>query len=256
MNHNQIIDGLNLRQKEAVKSIYGETLVIAGAGSGKTAVLTRRCAYLIAEGARPGSILSLTFTNKAAAEMNQRIRKLLFELGYDLPFTPTWSLDYTNSPLFCTFHSLGVRLLREFGELVGVPKTFTILDKDDQLKLIKDTQKSLNIDPKVMAPNYAVHFISQCKQELLVAANSHKYSKDFLPVFHQVYKVYEERCRANGVVDFDDLILMPYLVLKNHLSARIICQERWRHIQVDEFQDINVAQFELVGLLYKEIKKA
>ena len=253
MNHTQISHGLNNRQTEAVKSVFGETLVIAGAGSGKTAVLTRRCAYLIAEGARPGSILSLTFTNKAALEMNQRIRKLLFELGYDLPFVPAWSLDYTNSPLFCTFHSLGVRLLREFGDLVGIPKAFTILDKDDQTKLVKTCQKELNIDPKVMAPSYAIHFISQCKQDLLVAADSHKIAQDYLPIFHQVYKAYEAKCRANAVVDFDDLILQPYLVLRHHPEARRACQNRWLHIQVDEFQDINLAQFELVAMLYKKM---
>jgi DNA helicase II / ATP-dependent DNA helicase PcrA len=247
----KIFDNLNSRQTEAVQSVEGETLVIAGAGSGKTAVLTRRCAYLITQGVVPGSILSLTFTNKAAQEMNHRIRQLLQEVGIYVPFVPSWSNDYLSSPLFCTFHSLGVKLLREFGTNIDLKKEFSILDSDDQLKLIRECQKELNIDPKVMQPSYVSHFISQCKQELLTATQSNEVSKDFLPAFHQVYARYENKCKQNNVVDFDDLILKPYLIIRDFGEVQETLHNRWKHIQVDEFQDINFAQFELVSLLYK-----
>jgi DNA helicase II / ATP-dependent DNA helicase PcrA len=248
-----ILDTLNDKQAQAVQSITGETLVIAGAGSGKTAVLTRRCAFLISQGARPGSILSVTFTNKAAQEMNHRIRKLLTEVGINIPFQPPWVADYTMAPLFCTFHSLGVRLLREYGHELDVKKEFNILDSDDQQKLIKLCQKELNIDPKVMPPKYASSFISLCKQELLLARDSSQVSRDYLPIFHEVYKLYEKKCIENQVVDFDDLILKSYLLLKNFPSVRQELQNRWEHIQVDEFQDINQAQFQLIKLLYEPV---
>lgn len=248
----QILDNLNDRQRQAASSVSGETLVIAGAGSGKTAVLTRRCAYMISRGVKPGSILSLTFTNKAAQEMNHRMRKLLQDCGINLPYVPVWSQDYQSAPLLCTFHSLGLRLLREFGERLDIPKSFGILDSDDQTKLIKECLKELNVDTKVLSPSFALHFISLCKQELLTPENSTKVSKDYLPVFHQTYKKYWQKCRFNGVVDFDDLILLTYLILRDYGEVREICHKRWKHIQIDEFQDINLAQFELVKLLYDQ----
>jgi len=246
----KILHGLNHRQEEAAESLIGETLVIAGAGSGKTAVLTRRCAMLIANGAIPGSVLSLTFTNKAAAEMNQRIRKLLEEIGIFLPFIPSWRQDYVSAPLFCTFHSLGVRLLREFGEIINLKNDFTILDSDDQGKVIKQILKDLNIDTKTLQPSLASYFISQCKQESLMAKDSNKLAKEFIPTFHQIYARYEAQLKTLQVVDFDDLILLPTQILKTSLEARTTCQNRWQHIQIDEFQDTNSAQFELVKLLY------
>jgi DNA helicase II / ATP-dependent DNA helicase PcrA len=246
----EILDKLNDKQVKAVKSTTGETLVIAGAGSGKTAVLTRRCAYLISQGVIPGSILSLTFTNKAAAEMNQRMRTLLQEIGIFLPNVPVWSQDYVTSPLFCTFHSLGVRLLREFGEYIGLKKEFTILDSDYQQKIIKDTLKEMNVDVKVLNPSLGSYFIGQCKQELLTPERSYQIEKEYLPIFHQLYKKYWDKCRSNQSVDFDDLILLPYLILRDYGEVRDICRKRWRHIQIDEFQDINSAQFEMVNLLY------
>jgi DNA helicase II / ATP-dependent DNA helicase PcrA len=246
----QIFDNLNERQREAVCSSANETLVIAGAGSGKTAVLTRRCAYLITQGALPGSILALTFTNKAAAEMNNRMRNLLFKSGINLPVVQPWQVDYNQAPLFCTFHSLGVRILKEFGELVGVHKNFSILDPDDQSKIIREILKEMNIDSKQLTPNYASYFISQCKQELLTPDESSKLEKEFLPVFHQVYLKYWNKCIEQNVVDFDDLILKNYLVLSQNDDVRILCQKRWKHILVDEFQDTNVAQFEIINLLH------
>jgi DNA helicase II / ATP-dependent DNA helicase PcrA len=247
----QILDNLNNRQREAVESTSGETLVIAGAGSGKTAVLTRRCAYLIVSGVNPGSILSLTFTNKAAAEMNSRMRKLLSEIGIYLPEIKPWQFDYTSAPLFCTFHSLGLRLLREFGEAtIELKKEFNILDNDDQTKIIRTILKEMNLDPKEYTPRAMLSFITQCKQELLTPENSKELARDYLPVFHNLYSRYWASCRTNQVVDFDDLILLPYLMLKNFPEVLDTVRNRWNHIQVDEFQDTNTAQFELIYLMY------
>lgn len=244
-----ILENLNSQQILAVQQMRGPILVIAGAGSGKTAVLTRRCAYLILQGVYPGSILSLTFTNKAAKEMENRMRKFLQQLNIFLPNNQIWQQNYT-TPLFCTFHALGVRLLREFGQYLNLSKQFSILDTQDQEKIIKETLKELNLDSKQIQPSAVAYFISLCKQELLTPENSRQLSQDsFLPIFHQIYKKYQQKLEANQVVDFDDLILKPYLLLKNFTEVKKICTDRWKHIQVDEFQDTNFAQFELVKLL-------
>jgi len=248
----QILDGLNGRQIEAVTAITGSTLVIAGAGSGKTSVLTRRCAYLISQDVQPGQILSLTFTNKAAAEMNARVTELLSSLGVNIYPPKPWQNDYTQAPLLCTFHALGVRLLREFGEKIDLKSTFSIIDNDDQKKIIKDILKAKDLDPKTVSPDLVLYFIGQCKQELLTASDSRRLTKEFLPVFHQIYSSYEQTLRLSQVVDFDDLILRPYLILRDNEDVRNTLQNRWSHIMVDEFQDTNQAQFELVRLLAPE----
>jgi DNA helicase-2/ATP-dependent DNA helicase PcrA len=244
-----IIEGLNDKQIQSVTSNSSSNLVIAGAGSGKTSVLTKRVAYLISKNIQPGQILCLTFTNKAAGEMNDRLRKMLNEVGVDLPYTPVWQNDYLHSPLLCTFHSLGVRILREFGEKINLKKEFNILDSDDQKKVIKEILKEKNIDIKKLNPGLVVYFISKCKQESLLAKDSKKITQEFLPIFHEIYEQYEKRLKANQAVDFDDLILLPYLLLKTDSETREILQDRWKHVLVDEFQDTNPAQFDLIKLL-------
>jgi DNA helicase II / ATP-dependent DNA helicase PcrA len=244
-----LLENLNDRQTKAVQSITGSTLVIAGAGSGKTAVLARRVAYLIVKGEVPGRILCLTFTNKAAGEMNHRVSNLLESAGIYLPNIPVWQIDHIQKPLICTFHSLGVRLLREFGERVGLKKEFNILDTEDQKKILRSIMQELNIDTKKMQPSNAIYFISQCKQELLTAQNSRKISKEFLPIFHQIYSKYEEVLNTNNTVDFDDLILKPYLILNFNEDIRLAIQNRWWQLLVDEFQDTNRSQFELIKLI-------
>lgn len=244
-----IFERLNDRQKEAVQAVDGSTLVIAGAGSGKTAVLTRRVAYLIYKGVVPGSILCLTFTNKAAREMRERVQQILESVDILLPYVPVWMEDYTQSPLISTFHSLGVRLVREFGHVLDYKTDVTILDSDEQKKIIRAILKEKNISEKTLAPKLVSYFISTCKQELLVAKDSRKLSKDFLPVFHQVYAAYEDQLKANNCVDFDDLLLIPYLILSQDENVRKTVQNRWLHVLVDEFQDTNQAQIELVKLI-------
>ncbi len=244
-----ILKNLNNKQLEAVTSISGSILVIAGAGSGKTAVLTRRTAYLISKQVVPGSILCLTFTNKASKEMNTRVDKLLSEVEINLPKNLPWVNDYINRPLLSTFHSLGVKILREFYNYVELKKDFTILDSDDQKKIIKDILKARNIDIKNLNPNQVGYFISLCKQELLNASNSRSLKTDFLPIFHQIYKDYEIQLNKLNSVDFDDLILLPYLILSQNEEVLKIFQNRFDHIMIDEFQDTNSAQFELIKLL-------
>lgn len=245
----QLFEGLNKNQAEAVNRLEGSTLVIAGAGSGKTMVLTRRVAHLIASGVVPGQILCLTFTNKAAGEMNQRVHKLLAASGMALPYIPSWKEDYISVPLLCTFHSLGVRLLREFGDRIDLKKEFTILDSDDQKRVAREIIKDLNLDSKTYQPNPFIYFVSQCKQELLTADKSQGVSKDFMPVFHQFYRKYEDKLTASQAVDFDDLLLMPYLILRDNPDVLQTLQDRWHHVMVDEFQDTNMAQFELTKQL-------
>jgi DNA helicase II / ATP-dependent DNA helicase PcrA len=244
-----LLHSLNDKQSQAVQRVTGSTLVIAGAGSGKTLVLTRRVAHLIAQGVTPGQILCLTFTNKAAGEMNQRVRKLLEENGFNLPFVPPWKEDYVSAPLLCTFHSLGVRLLREFGDRIDLKREFTILDSDDQKRIAREIIKELNLDSKTYQPNPFIYFVSQCKQELLTADKSSQVSRDFLPVFHQFYRKYEQKLVASQAVDFDDLLLLPYLIMRDNPEVLQTLQDRWHHVMVDEFQDTNQAQFELVKLL-------
>lgn len=245
----RLFENLNDRQREAIRSLEGSTLVIAGAGSGKTAVLTRRVAYLIFKGVTPGSILCLTFTNKAAREMQERVRTILESVGILLPFVPPWIDDYTQTPLISTFHSLGIRLVREFGHLLDYKSGVTILDDDEQKKIIRGILKDRNISEKTLPPKLVSYFISQCKQELLRAQDSKRLTKDYLPVFHQVYGEYEKHLQSNNCVDFDDLLLIPYLLLSDHADVRTVVQNRWTHVLVDEFQDTNQAQFELVRLI-------
>lgn len=244
-----ITESLNNRQLEAVTSTSPSNLVIAGAGSGKTSVLTRRVAYLISQKIKPGAILCLTFTNKAAGEMNHRIQKLLTKVGIHLPFSAPWHNDYENNPLLCTFHSLGVRILREFAESIQLSTKFNILDSSDQKKVIKDILKEMDIDQKKLNPFQVSYFISKCKQELLLAKDSKNLSQDYLPIFHKVYQKYEDNLKKNQAVDFDDLILLPHLILKQDLKVREMLQDRWKHILIDEFQDTNPVQFEFVKLL-------
>lgn len=245
----KLLDRLNDNQSEAVQSLAGANLVIAGAGSGKTAVLIRRVAYLIAEGVVPGNILCLTFTNKAAGEMNKRVRDLLNEVGIDMPFVAPWQNDYVRAPLLCTFHSLGVRVLREFGSKIDLKEEFNILDTDDQKKIVKEILKELNIDQKRVAPKLVLYFISQCKQELLIPEESKKLTKEFPKEFHTIYKIYQEKLNSSHVVDFDDLIMRTFLVIRDNEDVRSVLQDRWKHVMVDEFQDTNQAQFELIKLL-------
>ena len=240
-----IYDSLNEQQREAVFRTEGPVLILAGAGSGKTRVLTHRAAYLIEEeGVNPYHIMMITFTNKAAEEMRERIDNLV---GYG-----------SESIWVSTFHSACVRILRRYIDRIGFNTNFTIYDSDDQKSLMKDICKSLNIDTKMYKEKALLAAISKAKDELvspqefsLKAATASNYG---MKKQAEVYREYQERMRKNNALDFDDLIVKTIELFKTDAEVLNYYQERLRYIMVDEYQDTNTAQFELVRLLANKYK--
>ena len=231
------IDTLNDPQREAVVTTEGPLLVLAGAGSGKTRVLTYRIANIIERDlAAPWEILAITFTNKAAAEMRERLGQLVGGRSRGM-----W---------VSTFHSMCGRILRADAERLGFTKGFTIYDTDDLKRLYKDIMASLNIDPKRFPVNALMNRISQAKNDLVVPADFEASATD--PVGKQAARVYtrlQERLRAANAMDFDDMLLYGYLLLKHHEDVRAAYQQRFRYIMVDEYQDTNRAQYAITQLL-------
>lgn len=231
------IDSLNGPQREAVVTIDGPLLVLAGAGSGKTRVLTYRIANLIENhDVAPWEILAITFTNKAAAEMRERLNGLVGPRCRGM-----W---------VSTFHSMCVRILRADAERLGLTKSFTIYDTDDQKRLYKEIMAELDIDPKRFPVNALMNRISTAKNELVVPSAFEKQANDPVgKVAARVYTRLQERLKAANAFDFDDLLLYAYLLLKNHEDVREAYQGRFRYIMVDEYQDTNHAQYSITGLL-------
>ena len=238
------IDTLNDPQREAVLSTEGPLLVLAGAGSGKTRVLTYRIAHLIeGKGVAPWEILAITFTNKAAAEMRERLGTLVGSRSRGM-----W---------VSTFHSMCVRILRADAERLGFDKNFTIYDTDDMKRLYKEVMAELDIDPKRFPVNSLMNRISTAKNELIVPGNFAERAIDPVgKVAARVYTRLQERLKAANAFDFDDLLLYAYLLLKGHPDVLSAYQQRFRYIMVDEYQDTNHAQYEITMLLaagYKNI---
>lgn len=231
------IDTLNGPQREAVVTIDGPLLVLAGAGSGKTRVLTYRIANLIENhGVAPWEILAITFTNKAAAEMRERLNALVGPRCRGM-----W---------VSTFHSMCVRILRADAERLGFTKSFTIYDVDDQKRLYKEIMAELDIDPKRFPMNALMNRISSAKNELVVPLEFEKQAADPVgKVAARVYTRLQERLKAANAFDFDDLLLYAYLLLKNHADVLDAYQDRFRYIMVDEYQDTNHAQYAITQLL-------
>ena len=233
-----IYDTLNDRQKEAVLHTEGPLLILAGAGSGKTRVLTHRIAYLIEEkGVNPWNILAITFTNKAAGEMRERVDQLV---GFG-----------SESIWVSTFHSMCVRILRRHIELLGYDTNFTIYDTDDQKTLMKDVCRLLNVDTKIFRERTLLSAISRAKNELITPEEAVlQAGGDFSQKkIAEVYTEYEKQMRANNALDFDDLLLKTVQLFQTHKEVLDYYQERFRYIMVDEYQDTNTVQFELVRLL-------
>ena len=233
---------LNDKQKEAVQWGNGPLLVLAGAGSGKTRVLTTRLAYLVNEkGVNPYNILAITFTNKAAKEMKERSYKMLGSSAYQMQIS--------------TFHSLGLLLVRENYEKLGFDKNFTILDSDDSLTIIKKILKDMNLDPKVYNPRAIRNKISSAKNELM---DSNYYSRfansEYEEIVLSVFRKYEEKVFKNNSVDFDDLLLLPIKLFKKYPEVLKKYQERFKYILVDEYQDTNEAQYILIKMLSEKYK--
>jgi len=246
---NNYLSGLNAPQKEAVQHIDGPLLIIAGAGAGKTRVITHRVLHLIESGVSPRNVLAITFTNKAAKEMRERVQKLLTE-------DPTLQLPVTSYelPTTCTFHALGVRILRESGQHIDVPKHFSIYDESDALSVIKSALKSLDLDPKQFEPKRIKNTISRSKGDLI---DQKRYTADagndyFPRIVAQVWDQYEKQLKAEKGLDFDDLLLKTVQLLREDAEVRGLYQKRYQHIHVDEYQDTNVAQYELSKLLTDE----
>lgn len=236
-----LLDGLNPVQRDAVLATEGAILVVAGAGSGKTRVLTHRIANLIeSHDIFPSNIMAITFTNKAASEMKARIEALVGPV--------------TRQMWVGTFHAICVRILREDGHLIGYSKDFVIYDTTDQKALVKACYKELNIDEKVTPIKNSQYKISAAKNDMLdVKAYETLYASDFRErEFVKVYKLYQEKLRKNQAMDFDDLLLKTIELFKKYPDVLTGYQNRFRYIHVDEYQDTNKAQYELVKKLSRK----
>lgn len=238
-----IYDTLNDKQKEAVFHTEGPLLILAGAGSGKTRVLTHRISYMIQEmGVNPWNILAITFTNKAAGEMRDRVDKVV-----DVGASSVW---------VSTFHSTCVRILRRYIDRLGYDTNFTIYDTDDQKNVIKEACKRLNVDTKTIKERTIMNAISSAKDELIlpeqmmIEAGENFRSKKIA----QVYTEYQKNLKLNNALDFDDLIFKTVELFKNDKEVLDYYQERFKYIMVDEYQDTNTAQFKLISILASKYK--
>ncbi|HKZ65531.1 MAG TPA: UvrD-helicase domain-containing protein, partial [Chitinophagaceae bacterium] len=237
------LQGLNERQKEAVLHIDGPLMIIAGAGSGKTKVLTTRIAHLMAKGVDAFNILALTFTNKAAKEMKERVEKILGN-------------NEARNLYIGTFHSVFARILRSEAHRLGYPNSFTIYDTDDAKSVVKTVINELHLDDKHYKPSTVYNRISSAKNALVGPA---EYATDYYlqqedmrsnrPAIAQIYDAYVKRCFKNGAMDFDDLLLKFYELLKNFPDSLSKYQHKFKYIMIDEYQDTNPAQYEVVKLL-------
>jgi DNA helicase II / ATP-dependent DNA helicase PcrA len=237
------LDELNDQQREAVSHINGPLMIVAGAGSGKTKVLTTRIAHLMNNGVDSFNILALTFTNKAAAEMKERVEKILGNTE-------------ARNLYIGTFHSVFARILRAEANKIGYPNNFTIYDTDDAKSVVKTVINELNLDDKHYKPNVVYNRISAAKNDLISSA---EYINDWAiqqedaranrPQIGAIYDAYAKRCFKNGAMDFDDLLFKMYLLLKNNPESLIKYQRKFKYIMIDEYQDTNKAQYEIVKLL-------
>ena len=234
-----LLKNLNDEQIEAVKHNEGPCLVLAGAGSGKTKVLTNRIAYLIENGVRDYNILAITFTNKAAKEMRDRVYNLVGDV----------------SSFIGTFHSLGLRIIRENCRYLNLPSNFSIIDSDDVLTVIKKILKDMNLDTKQYSPSYIRNRISFIKNQMLSDMELDKFFNTPIDkIVVDVYYKYNERLNASAAVDFDDLLLMPVRLFEHNKEILEHYQEKYKYILIDEYQDTNPVQYKLSKLLASKYK--
>lgn len=235
----ELLKKLNKEQIEAVKTIDGPVLVMAGAGSGKTKVLTTRIAYLIEEGIPSYNILAITFTNKAAAEMRDRVSNLIGDV----------------SSFIGTFHSLGVRIIRENHDILGLPNNFTIIDSDDTNTIIKKLLKEMNLDSKQYSPSYVRNRISFIKNQMLTDGELDRlFNTPMDKVVVEVYHRYNNKLKTSASVDFDDLLLLPVNLFKERKDILEYYQDKYRYILIDEYQDTNPVQYKLSVMLSNKYK--
>lgn len=244
--------GLNERQKEAVLHTHGALLILAGAGAGKTKTVTHRILHLIADGTAPESILAITFTNKAAKEMRERAVELLSRWNEANP-----EKRRPGIPFISTFHSLGVMILKENAEKLGLPRHFTIFDKDDAKRAVKQAMEKLGIDPKHAEPNKVLSVISHEKgkgigpEEYARRANSYNSTAKMIA---PIWREYEKTLAEEKALDFDDLLVRTAELLRKDAAVRERYQARWHFINIDEYQDTNGVQYEISKLLVGERK--
>ncbi|MGB8815896.1 MAG: UvrD-helicase domain-containing protein [Minisyncoccia bacterium] len=246
------LNGLNEKQKEAVLYTEGPVLIIAGAGAGKTKTITHRILHLIKEGVAPHNILAITFTNKAGKEMKERVEKIMSE-DKSLNFP----INTYEKPFVSTFHSLGVHILKENARIIGLTRNFSIIDRSDSTKIVKDILKNLDIDPKQFEPSKILNIISREKSETNTPENySQTAGKGFTlaGVVAKVWPLYEQKLREEKGLDFDDLLLKTYSLLNNHKEILEKYQEIWKYIHIDEYQDTNKVQYRMVKLLAEKYK--
>ena len=244
-----ILKGLNAAQREAVVHYDAPSLIIAGAGSGKTRVLTSRIAYMIEQGVKPWNILALTFTNKAAEQMRERIAAML----------PDARSRYIRMG---TFHSVFSRILRENAERIGFTQSFTIYEPSDSRNLLKTIVRELNLPDEKYKPARLASRISYAKNCLVTPgaylANAAYATEDRqaqIPEFGNIYNIYCQRCRHNGAMDFDDLLLQTNILLRDCPDVLARYQEQFRYILVDEYQDTNYAQYVIIRRLSQHHSK-
>ena len=231
-----ILNTLNEEQKEAVEYLNGPLLVLAGAGSGKTKVLTSRIAYLIEKGVSPYNILAITFTNKAAQEMKSRVQKIVGGEASNMQIS--------------TFHSFGLKLIRENHNLLGLDNNFAVFDVEDSITAIKRVLKRLNIDSTKWSPKSFHNKISSLKNDLVTSGAYNRYARDdFEQLVVKVYDEYEKEKLNDNAVDFDDLLVLPIKLFKENKNVLEKYQERFKYILIDEYQDTNEAQYVLTKLL-------
>ncbi|MCK9255285.1 MAG: UvrD-helicase domain-containing protein [Bacteroidales bacterium] len=246
---NNLLKDLNQAQKNAVEYCQGPQLVVAGAGSGKTRVLTYKIAYLISKGIKPYRIMALTFTNKASNEMKERIDKLL---GYEA----------SRNLWMGTFHSIFGKILRLEADKIGFDRNYTIFDATDSLNLIKSIIKELNINDEIYKPKSVAARISSAKNELWTA-DGYAQNNDFLILdakenrehFHHIYSKYAQRCKSSNVMDFDDLLLYTNILFKANPDVLNVYRQRFDYILVDEYQDTNYSQYLIIKKLSKMHRK-
>tara|TARA_B100000745_G_scaffold70940_1_gene42450 strand:+ start:21304 stop:23208 length:1905 start_codon:yes stop_codon:yes gene_type:complete len=230
---------LNERQRQAVAHDEGPLMILAGAGSGKTHVITQRMVALIKKGVAPENILAVTFTNKAAKEMRERVQAIL-------------AADYEihTSPYVATFHSLGVSLLREHAHNLGITKHFSIFDRTDSIRVVKAVLAQLNLDPKQFEPRIIISTLSRYKADGITASTFRTNIADtWKHTLGSIWAAYEAQLVKEGALDFDDLLLRTYTLLRDNEDVRKKLQQRWSHIHIDEYQDTNKVQFAITQLL-------
>ncbi|HVU06510.1 MAG TPA: UvrD-helicase domain-containing protein [Candidatus Paceibacterota bacterium] len=247
MNH---LQGLNDRQREAVLKTEGPVLILAGAGAGKTKTITHRILHLIKSGVKPANVLAITFTNKAAKEMRERVFKLIEESDLNLP------VSFDERPFVSTFHSLGVHIIKENAQRLGLTRYFSIFDRSDSRRAVKDALVELGLDPKQYEPNVILSIISKEKGN---AVNSSQFyetvGNDYMrEIVHNVWQKYDAALRKEKALDFDDLLLKTAELLEKNPEIRAHYEKVWHYIHIDEYQDTNKVQYKIAKLLAGEKK--